>query len=88
MALEQGWAALEWTPGDRIRKARRAAGYRQIAQLVEASGVPSQSLGPWEDGKRTPQGETLARVVAVLAPRLQVAPEALERWIRTGELPT
>lgn len=87
MALEQGWAQLEWTPGDRLRKARRAAGFDQLKDLKDATKVPVQSLGPWEDGKRTPQGETLRRVLDVLAPRLGVDAGDLERWVRTGDLP-
>lgn len=81
MALEQGWNPPAWTIGDRLRKAREAAGWK-IQDLSAASGVTGQTIGPWELGKRTPSSATLAQVVRALAPRLR-APEAdLLAWIR------
>lgn len=45
---------LEWTFGDRLRKARRAAGLSQ-QELADAIGVKVQRLSNWEAGINNPQ---------------------------------
>ncbi len=56
----------------------------QIKDVTAACGVPSQSIGPWEAGKRTPIPGTLAQVAHVLAPRIGATDEQLVDWIRNG----
>lgn len=46
---------LSWTFGDRLRKARRAAGLSQ-QQLADAIGVKVQRLSNWEAGINEPRG--------------------------------
>lgn len=85
MAPDQGsWTPPAWTLGDRLRKAREAAGLSQIRELADRSGIAGNSIGPWELGKRTPSPATLAQVVRVLAPLLGAPEDALTDWLRRG----
>lgn len=52
-----------WTFGDRVRKARRAAGMSQ-QQLADAIGVKVGSVSSWEADTATPR-DTLAVVSAI-----------------------
>lgn len=62
---------------DAIRQARREKGWSQ-ARLAEASGVSVTAIGGWEDGTHSPQLAQLARVLDVLALRLDVLPYRAE----------
>lgn len=52
-----------WSLGDRVRKARRAAGMSQ-QQLADAIGVKVGSVSSWEADTATPR-DTLAVVSAI-----------------------
>lgn len=62
--------------GSRIESKRKALGLSQAA-LAVAAGVTSRSIGAWERGESSPQGDNLRAV----AKALQTKPE----WILTGE---
>ena len=51
--------------GDRLQKARQAAGLSQ-PQLAEAAGVPVGTLRNWEQGRRVPLLDTAKRVADAL----------------------
>ena len=52
------------TTGDRIRKARLAAGYKTQMALAKAIAVSQPTISDWESGKMLPSGEHLARLTA------------------------
>ena len=52
------------TTGDRIRKARLAAGYKTQMALAKAIAVSQPTISDWESGKMQPTGEHLARLTA------------------------
>lgn len=53
------------TTGENIREARKKAGLTQV-QLAKKLGVPYQSIGQWETGKRNPKYETLERIASAI----------------------
>ena len=61
--------------GERIRKARKAAGLTQRA-LGEMVGLSASAIRLYELGKRTPSDEVIGRI----AKALEIAPESLEDY--------
>lgn len=69
----------EWTPGDRLRKAREHAGYTQSA-FADHIGVSARSLGKYERGEASPRRPVL--LAWALATGVPV------EWLLHGVAPT
>jgi DNA-binding transcriptional regulator YiaG len=55
---EPGTSDPEWTLGDRFRKAREFAGFKQ-EDLAKFLGVSPATISNWETGARLPRGGEL-----------------------------
>lgn len=66
----------EWTLGDRLRKAREAAGYASQKDFAKATGISRGTVSSHEAGKRP----TNARLLRQWARETGVS----EEWLRTG----
>lgn len=53
--------------GQRIRQARKAAGFRNIEQLAVALGVGARTVQRWEAGDTEPSLASLRRIAALTA---------------------
>ncbi len=47
---------LDWTLGDRLRKAREHAGLQQ-KDMAKAFGVTAKTISNWEHGRGSPRGD-------------------------------
>ncbi len=47
---------LDWTLGDRLRKAREHAGLHQ-KDMAKAFGVTAKAISNWEHGRGSPRGD-------------------------------
>lgn len=75
----QPWE-LDWTFGDRIRKARRVVGIT-VDELARTVGVSKQAVSQWETGATTP------RSVNAIARRIQIAYGIPATWLLGQENP-
>lgn len=76
----QPWE-LDWTFGDRIRKARRVVGIT-TDELAQTVGVSKQAVSQWETGATTP------RSVHAIARRIQIAYGIPAAWLLGLDEPT
>lgn len=72
---------LDWTFGDRLRKARRVIGIN-VEQLAETVGVSKAAVSQWETGATTP------RSVNAVARRIELAYGIPAAWLLGQETPT
>lgn len=70
---------VEWTIGDRLRKARKVAGV-QIAEIALRMGVSRNTPGNYENGRTVPSIEALVAYSDLTGFAM--------RWLATGEGPT
>lgn len=70
----------EWTLGDRLRKARLDAGYRDVQAFADLIGVSRNSVPNWESDRHRP------REIALRAWALATGVD--RDWIEFGIIPT
>ena len=75
----QPWE-LDWTFGDRIRKARRVVGIT-TDELAQTVAVSKQAVSQWETGATTP------RSANAIARRIQIAYGIPAAWLLGQESP-
>lgn len=66
----------EWSFGDRLRKARKSAGFSQ-EELAGRIGVALSSYGTWEAERATPRGTVLVNVARKVSDETGVPAEWL-----------
>lgn len=77
-ALTQGGRIPEWTLGDRLRKAREAAGFEQ-QELAQMIGVARNTVSNAEKGKRAPR--------QIVLNQWSLATGVPVQWLQHGEAP-
>lgn len=78
-ALTQGGMIPEWTMGDRLRKAREAAGLEQ-QELAQKIGVARTTISNAEKGKVNPR--------QIVINSWSLATGVPVQWLQNGETPT
>ena len=71
---------LDWTFGDRLRKARRVVGVT-VEQMAQTVGVSKAAVNQWETGATTP------RSVNAVARRIELAYGIPAAWLLGQESP-
>ena len=79
------WNPPAWTSGDRIRKAREAAGLEQRA-LAEATGLNKNTISNVEKSAFPTKESTFRLIAQVLAEALAARPDQVLAWLRDGSL--
>lgn len=78
-ALTQGGRIPEWTLGDRLRKAREAAGL-EMQELAQLIGVARNTVSNAERGKVTPR--------QIVLNQWSLATGVPVQWLQHGETPS
>lgn len=79
------WNPPPWTSGDRIRKAREAAGLEQRA-LADATGLNKNTISNVEKGLFPTKESTFRLLAHALAEPLGARDEQVLAWLRDGSL--
>lgn len=73
------------TAGDLIRDIRRRAGLRQ-AELARRAGLPRSVVSAYENGRRQPGVDALARIAGSVGLSLRLAPSSPVDHVRAGRI--
>lgn len=78
-------ANTEQTAGELIRDIRRRTGLRQ-AELARRAGLPRSVMSAYENGRRQPGVDALARIAGSVGLALRLAPSSSVDHIRAGRI--